>query len=55
MAKSNKMGRPLGPKKEAVNVSMLCDRAKKLRELAKNEQKTISIMVENAIEQTYSI
>lgn len=55
MAKKQAIGRPTGPEKEPMNVFILKTRAKKLRELAVKEQKTISIMVENALEKTYSI
>lgn len=56
MAKKTKtIGRPTGPEKEPLNIFMLKTRAKKLRELAQKEQKTISIMVENALEKTYAI
>ncbi len=50
MAKKKEIGRPAGPEKEPVNVSILRTRAKKLREFAAKEQKTISIVVENALE-----
>ena len=55
MAKSKGVGRPKGPEKEPINVFINCDGAKKLRDLAKKEQKTISIMVENALQNEYSI
>jgi hypothetical protein len=55
MAKKNKTGRPKGADKEPVNIYMNKDRAQKLRELAVTEQKTISIMVENALETSYGI
>lgn len=55
MAKKRKIGRPSGSEKEAVNVYIHKDRAANLRQLAKDEQKTISIMVENALEKTYAI
>lgn len=50
MTKKRKQGRPAGSKKEPVNVSMHVDRAEKLRAFAAKEQKTISIVVENALE-----
>lgn len=55
MAKTRKIGRPNGAEKEPMNVFIHTGRAKKLRELAKKEQKTISIMVENALESQYGI
>jgi hypothetical protein len=55
MAKNKEKGRPSGPAKEPINIYMLKDRAKKLRILATQEQKTISIVVENALEHTYGI
>lgn len=51
MAKKRKVGRPPGPEKEPVNILMNVDRAARLRERAKTEQKTISIVVENALEE----
>lgn len=55
MAKKKKVGRPNGSEKEALNVYIHKGRAASLRALAKDEQKTISIMVENALEKAYSI
>lgn len=55
MAKKRTKGRPLGQKKEPMNIFIRSDRAAKLRELAIEEQKTISIMVENALENQYGI
>jgi len=55
MAKKRKIGRPQGSEKEPVNVYMHTERAQKLRELAVKEQKTISVMVENALEESYGI
>lgn len=54
MAKKKK-GRPKGDKKEPVNIYMESSRAASLRKLAHDEQKTISIMVENSLEKTYGI
>lgn len=54
MAKKKK-GRPKGDKKEPVNIYMESGRAANLRKLAVTEQKTISILVENALEGTYKI
>ena len=53
--KKAKRGRPTGSKKEAVNIYMHKERAEKLRDLAKTDQRTISVVVENALEQTYGI
>jgi hypothetical protein len=55
MAKTKKIGRPAGSEKEPMNVFVNKERAKKLRDLAKKEQRTISIMVENALETAYGI
>lgn len=55
MAKTKKIGRPAGSEKEPMNIFVTTGRAKKLRELAKTEQKTISIMVENALQTAYGI
>lgn len=55
MAKKKKVGRPKGSDKEAVNIYMRKTRAASLRELATSEQKTISILVENALEKQYEI
>lgn len=49
------VGRPKGSEKEPMNIFVKKDRAKRLREFAVKEQKTISIVVENALEQTYGI
>jgi hypothetical protein len=54
MAKKKK-GRPKGDKKEPVNIYIESGRAASLRKLALDEQKTISIMVENSLEKTYGI
>lgn len=54
MAKKKK-GRPKGNKKEPINIYMDCGRAASLRKLAFDEQKTISIIVENSLEKTYGI
>jgi hypothetical protein len=48
--KKAKKGRPRGSDKEAVNVYMRKERASRLREFSVKEQKTISIVVENALE-----
>lgn len=53
--KNKKIGRPKGSDKEPMNIFVHKDRAQKLRDLAKTEQKTISIMVENALEEQYGI
>lgn len=50
MGKNKEIGRPAGPKKEPVNVSILKTRAKNLRQFAVKEQKTISTIVENALD-----
>lgn len=50
MPKNKEIGRPAGPKKEPVNVSILRTRAKNLRQFAVKEQRTISTVVENALE-----
>jgi hypothetical protein len=55
MAKIKKSGRPKGSEKEPMNIYINKGRAQKLRELATEEQKTISIMVENALETSYGI
>lgn len=55
MAKKRKVGRPAGLEKEPMNIFIKKDRAAKLRDLAKTEQKTISIMVENALEAQYGL
>jgi len=55
MAKKREKGRPNGPAKEPLNIYIRRDRAKKLRDFAIKEQKTISIVVENALEQTYGL
>lgn len=55
MAKKKVLGRPKGLKKVPVNLSIWEKRAGKLRELSAKEQKTQSILVENALEATYGI
>ena len=57
MTKKNKtkVGRPLGSEKEPLNVYIKKERAQRLREFAIKEQKTISIVVENALEGQYGI
>jgi hypothetical protein len=55
MAKKRGKGRPAGPDKEPVNIYIEKNRAKKLREFAHKEQKTISIIVENALASTYGL
>lgn len=55
MAKKLKVGRPKGSEKEPMNIFINKDRAKNLRQLAKDQQRTISIVVENALEKTYQI
>lgn len=55
MAKKRKIGRPIGSEKEPVNVYIHKERANKLRKLAVSEQKTISVIVENALTNTYGI
>jgi hypothetical protein len=55
MAKKIKPGRPKGSDKEAMNIYVHKERAAKLRQFARDEQKTISIIVENALESTYNI
>lgn len=53
--KKRKIGRPKGSEKAPVNIFMRVERAQKLREYAAKEQKTISIVVENALEAQYGI
>lgn len=55
MAKNKEIGRPAGPAKEPLNIYIKRDRAKRLREFAIEQQKTISILVENALEKAYGI
>lgn len=55
MAKKKEKGRPKGSEKEPMNVFIHKERAKKLRDLAKKDQRTISVMVENALESAYGI
>lgn len=49
MAKKKKIGRPKGSEKEPVNIYINKERAKNLRNSAKDQQKSISIVVENAL------
>lgn len=55
MAKKKAKGRPKGSEKEPMNIFVRKDRAKRLREFAVKEQKTISIVVENALEAQYGL
>ena len=55
MTKKKKVGRPIGSDKEPMNIYVHKERAGKLRELAIKEQKTISVVVENALEAQYGI
>lgn len=55
MAKKQKIGRPKGSEKEAMNIYINKTRAGKLRDYARDEQKTISIVIENALEKQYGI
>lgn len=55
MAKKLKVGRPKGSDKEPMNIYVHKERAAKLREFARDEQKTISIVVENALQAAYGI
>jgi len=55
MAKKKGKGRPKGSEKEPLNIYIHKERAAKLRGFAKDEQKTISIVVENALEAQYGI
>ena len=55
MTKTKSIGRPKGEKKEPMNLSIGVKRARALRLLAVSSQKTISIMVENALEAQYKI
>lgn len=55
MAKKRDKGRPAGPEKQAVNIYIRKDRVNRLREFAFKEQKTMSIVVENALEAQYGI
>lgn len=53
--KKRKPGRPKGSEKIPLNLYMTKDRAGKLKNLAVKEQKTVSIVVENALEAQYGI
>jgi hypothetical protein len=55
MAKKKSKGRPKGSEKEPLNIYIHKERAAKLRGFARDEQKTISIVVENALEAQYGI
>ena len=54
-AKKRKVGRPAGSEKEPMNIFIRKERAQRLRDFAVKEQKTISIVVENALEAQYGI
>jgi hypothetical protein len=53
--KKRKVGRPAGSNKEPLNIYIHKERAAKLRELAVSDQRTVSVMVERALENTYGI
>lgn len=55
MAKKKLVGRPKGVPKSPVNIYMENGRIERLKRLAFQEQKTISIIVENALRETYEI
>lgn len=55
MAKKKKPGRPKGSEKEPMNIYIHKERATKLRIYAAAEQKTISTIIENALEKQYGI
>lgn len=55
MAKKRLPGRPNGPEKRPLNIYIGVDRLAKLRELAKEQQRNISIVVENALQTAYGI
>lgn len=55
ITKKRKAGRPRGSDKEPMNIYIKKERAQKLREFAVKEQKTISIVVENALHQSYGL
>lgn len=50
MAKKSVLGRPKGEKKKPLNIYMKLDRIDRLKKYAFDEQKTISIVVENALD-----
>lgn len=52
---SNRVGRPSGPKKKALNIYIEVERLDNLRELAANQQRNISTLVVNALFKTYGI
>lgn len=53
--KKPQIGRPKGEEKVAVNLFMTKARKERLKDFAKTEQKTQSIIVENALEKAYGI
>jgi hypothetical protein len=55
MEKTKKVGRPKGLKKSPVNIYMEDKRIERLKKFAFKEQKTISIIVENALDIAYGI
>lgn len=55
MAKKNKIGRPKGSEKKALNIYLQGVMIDKLKDLAIEEKRTISAMVENALETAYGI
>jgi len=56
MEKTKKViGRPKGVKKSPVNIYMEDKRIERLRKFAFKEQKTVSIVVENALRIAYEI
>ncbi len=54
-AKKQGVGRPTGPEKSTLNISILKDRKKKLQKLAIDKGESASYLIEGALESTYGI
>lgn len=55
MAKKNKIGRPKGSHKKALNIYLKDVMIDELKDLAEKEKRTISAMVETALETSYGL
>ena len=53
--KKNKVGRPSGPEKVIMNITMLKDRKKRLQKLAIDKGESSSYIIESALENVYGI
>lgn len=55
MATESKVGRPTGPKKRPLNVSLRTERINQVKEAAEVEGRTISEVVDRALDAKYPL